>query len=385
MNVLWYYAIGFILIWVIALLFRKQLKIDVEGPLLMRKTQRLRGFIDRTAQRHPRAWKIYLNIGIPISLFLMALMVYLLVISLQTLLQAPQVSLILPGVDLPGQPIMVPLGYGIIALATVMVIHEFGHGILARAEGVRIKSIGVLLLAILPGAFVEPDEDDVKKSKRISKLRIYAAGSVFNLSLAAVAFIAIFILSNLLIAPAFHADGMEINRVVPKSPADGILQNGMVIQSINGQSTNDVNEYLKTINTTKIGSELTFVTNKGTLKLNAGTSPTNSSRAYIGIGTQEHLVLNSGIPPTYGDLVQWVLFPLKDLFYWIFLLNFLVGAFNLLPMKPLDGGLMLEELLRYKISEINVRRISYSLTAFLVTIIVVSVVYGTGRGIMMLF
>ena len=77
---------------------------------------------------------------------------------------------------------------------TVLVVHEFGHGIISRVEGVRIKSIGVLLLAVLPGAFVEPDEEDIEKSKRISKLRIFAAGSIFNLSLAAVALLLTFVI-----------------------------------------------------------------------------------------------------------------------------------------------------------------------------------------------
>ncbi|MCE5215241.1 MAG: site-2 protease family protein, partial [Methanobacterium sp.] len=178
LDALWFYAIGFIIIWVIAILFHKKLKIDIEGPLLMRRTKKLRGFIDDIAQCSPRFWKWTMNIGVPLGFFFMFLMLYFLVISLQTLLEAPSVAIILPGVDLPGQPFTVPLGYGIIGLATVMIVHEFGHGILARAEGVSIKSIGVLLLAVLPGAFVEPDEDEVKKLSRISKLRFYVAGSI---------------------------------------------------------------------------------------------------------------------------------------------------------------------------------------------------------------
>ena len=177
MNALWYYAIGFILVWVIAILFRKQLKIDIEGPLLMRKTTRLRGFIDSVANKSPRFWRWTMNIGIPVSVFFMGLMVYAIIASLKIMFSTPTVAIVLPGVDIPGSPIFIPLGYGIIALAILMVVHEFGHGIISRVEGVKIKSIGVLMLAILPGAFVEPDEEDVEKSSRISKLRIYAAGS----------------------------------------------------------------------------------------------------------------------------------------------------------------------------------------------------------------
>ncbi len=415
-NPLWYYAIGFIVIWVLALLFRKQLKIDVEGPILMRKTKRLRGFIDGVAQSNPRFWRIFMTIGIPVSIFFMIFTFYYLVISLQTLFTAPQTQLILPGVDLPGQAIAVPFIPGLIALATVIVVHEFGHGILARVEGVRIKSIGLMLLAVLPGAFVEPDEEDVEKSKKTSKLRIYAAGSIFNLSLAAISLFILMILSLLFISglsfgipsisvpgapalktepvwlnisgpifPSLHADGIQISSVVPKSPADGILQGGMVIYSINGYSTNNDDNYLSVVNNIKIGEKLTFVTNQGTFQVKAGINPDNSTHAYIGIRTQENDVLNSGLPPVYGVLSQWILFPLINLLTWIFVLNFAVGIINLLPARPLDGGLLFEEILTYRISKTTVNRITNGLTIVLWTILVVSIVYGTGRGILMLF
>ncbi|MDP3066158.1 MAG: site-2 protease family protein [Methanobacteriaceae archaeon] len=384
MNVLWYYVIGFILIWIIALLFRDQLKIDVKGPLLMRKTKRMRGFIDKIANLSPRFWKWVTNIGLPVGVFFMAFMVFSLVSSLQTLFQAPQVALILPGVDLPGQPIKIPLLEGIIALATVMIVHEFGHGIIARVEGVRIKSIGVLLLAILPGAFVEPDEEEVIKVSRLSRLRIYVAGSIFNLGLAALCLIILIGLS-LLAAPAFEADGMEIDRVVPKSPAEGFLKEGMIIQSINGNPTSRADQYIEIINQIKIGDTVSFQTNQGIFNIKAGKSPNNVSKAYIGIGLVNHLVLKKEVSKPLGDQLPYAIFPVMELLRWIYVLNLLVGAFNLLPMKPLDGGLIFEELLRYKLSESKVRAVANPISLILVIIIIVSVVYGTGRGIMMLF
>jgi len=40
----------------------------------------------------------------------------------------PTLSLVIPGVQIPGSPIFVPFWYGIIALFTVILVHEFGHG-----------------------------------------------------------------------------------------------------------------------------------------------------------------------------------------------------------------------------------------------------------------
>ncbi len=383
-EVLWYYAIGFLIIWIVAILFRKQLKIDIEGPFLLRRTQRLRGFIDRIAQSHPRFWRYFLNAGIPVSVFFMVLMVVTLVYSLGTLLDAPQVQVVLPGVDLPGQAIYVPIASGLIALFTVLVVHEFGHGIIARVEGIRIKSIGLALFAVIPGAFVEPDEEDTEKASKKSRLRLYAAGSVFNLTLAAIALIVLNLLSMFVIAPAFQTDGMEINRVVPSSPAEGILTTGMVIHSINGMSTSDTSNYVKALSNTHIGDELTFTTDKGVYKVKTAANPNNNTRSYIGIGAQENLVLKSGYPPYFETITDWILNPLLDLLYWIFLLNFAIGTINLLPARPLDGGLMLAELLEYKLSTPSVKSITNFLSIFLWTILIVSVVYGTGRGIAML-
>ena len=384
LNALWYYVIAFVIIWILAFLFKDKLKIDINGPLLMRRTKRLRGFIDSIANRSPRFWRWSMNVGLPVAVFFMGLMLYFLIISLQTLLEAPQVSIILPGVDIPGSSIFIPLEFGIIALVTVMVVHEFGHGIISRVEGVKIKSIGVLLLAVLPGAFVEPDEEDIQKSKRISKLRIYAAGSVFNLSLAAIALVFTFLIASFVIAPAFHTDGVEITSVVPNSPADGILKQGMVIQSINGIETGNIDNYVQILNQTKVGDTLTFITDQGTLSVTTGVNPNNSTRGYIGIRSQPHLTVKDNIANIFGEGIPWFFYNLKDLLYWIFLLNFAVGTFNLLPMKPLDGGLILEELLSYKLSENRVQKIINPLSYFLILIIVVSIVYSLGRGISLL-
>ena len=158
MNGIWYYVITFFIIWTIALVFKDKLTeygVQVNFPLLMWKTQRLRGFIDRIAKRAPRFWKWYMNVGIVISTGFMILMAVALIYSLKTLMDAPSVSLVVPGVEVPGSPIFIPFLSGLIALATVLIVHEFSHGILARVENISLKSIGLLLFAILPGAFVD--------------------------------------------------------------------------------------------------------------------------------------------------------------------------------------------------------------------------------------
>lgn len=415
MNVVWYYAIGFIIIWILAILFKDKLKIDIEGPLLMRRTQRLRDSIDYIANLSPKCWIWIMNLGLPVAFFFMAFMLIFIINSLPTAFTNPSIALALPGVDIPGSPLVVPLGYGIIALMTVMIVHEFGHGIIARVEGVKIKSIGVLLLAVLPGAFVEPDEEDIKKSPQISKLRIYAAGSLFNLILAIKSYIIIVLIGVMMIGsvfigihglnipgttittqpigfavngpvfPTFHEDGVEINRITPKSPADGILTPGTVVQSINGVNVTSFTGFTTLLNHTHIGENLTFQTTQGNYSIIVSPSPNNSSKGYIGIGYQPHLVVNSDVEKAVGDELPWFIYSLQNLFFWILVLNFAIGTFNLLPMKPLDGGLLLEELLSYKLSKDKVKKIINPLSYILILIISMMIIYSIGRGISLLF
>nr|WP_243686835.1 site-2 protease family protein [Methanobacterium formicicum] len=223
----------------------------------------MRGWIDYIANLSPKFWRWSMNIGIPITVLGMAFMVYTIILSLEVMFQKPTTALLLPGVDIPGSPIFIPIFAGIIALILLMVVHEFGHGILARAQGVEIKSIGVILLAVLPGAFVELDEEDVEKAKRSVKLRIYAAGSMFNLGLAAIAWVVVIILTSSFIPYAFQSDGLKIISVTPNGPSEGILQEGMIVTSINGYSVNNRNAYTELImNKTKPGDQMTYVTDK---------------------------------------------------------------------------------------------------------------------------
>ncbi|WJI09548.1 membrane-associated Zn-dependent protease [Methanobacterium sp. CWC-01] len=376
MNALWYYAIGFVVIWTLAFLFKDKLKIEMEGPIILRKTTRMRDFIDSVAQKSPKLWRWVMNGGIVMAVFLMAFIVYYLVASLETVAVNPQVSIVLPGVEIPGSPIYLPFGYGLIGLITVIVIHEFGHGILARVEKVKIKSLGVGLLAILPIAFVEPDDEEVNKLGSVSKLRIFAAGSIFNMMLAALAIAIYFILTLFLIPYALPAAGLEIMSVVPGSPADGILQEGMLIQTINGNSVTDRDSFSQVIQELTVGDQVIIGTDQGTYSITTGVNPNSTSSAYIGIKSQEKHVVSEGLSNILGESIPWVLVYLAELFMWIFTLNFGIGLFNLLPLKPFDGGLIFEEILGNWTSERVTRACTYAMSIFCLSLVLINLGYG---------
>jgi len=381
MNVLWFYATAFVVIWVLALLFKDKLKIDINGLTLMRRTKRMGGLIDRIAQKSPRFWKWSMNIGIPIAVLFMALIFYLLLnplISILTqpaALTQPTVGIAVPGVEIPGSPINVPLGYGLVAIITIVVVHEFGHAILARAEGIGIKSMGLAIFAVIPGAFVEPDEEEIKKAKRLSRLRIYAAGSIFNAGFGAAALVGSLLLSMFFVGPSFHADGMQITDIMPDSPADGVLKEGMVITNINNQQIANRTSFITVLNATKPGDMLTITTNQGTFTIQTAPNPHNPSVSYLGVRTQENLAVDKDVSMVYGDILPWLLFEFAILLQWIFMLNFGVGTFNLLPLKPLDGGLMLEELLNYITSSDVANKLTNSVSVVSLMLLVTNIGY----------
>ena len=384
MNALWYYAIGFVIIWVIALVFKDKLVkygVDVRFPTIMWKTKRLRGFLDRIANRSPTFWKWFMNIGIVISFGAMIIMTYSLLSSLLTIADTPSVSLVIPGVEVPGSPIFVPFAYGIIGLATVIIVHEFAHGILARREKVSIKSIGLLLFAILPGAFVEPDEEEIKNVKRSSRMRIYAAGSIANLSLALVAILITLLISSFAIPATFQENGMEINRVLSGAPAENILKPGMIIESINGHDVSDVNSYYKAVSTLKPGKMANITTNQGKYNFTAGTNPNNKSVGYMGVMVAKKLEVRHDVANVYGNQLPWLWFSALELFSWIYLLNLAVGLFNILPMKPLDGGHLLEDLLSYRLSKKIVKPAIRLLSLFFIFVIAISLIWGIINGL----
>jgi len=384
MDAIWYYAIGFAIIWLIALIFKDKLVnygVDVSFPTIMWKTKRLRGLIDRIANLSPWFWKWFMNLGILISFGAMIIVSYLLLSSLSTITETTSVSLVIPGVDIPGSPIFIPFVYGIIALATVIIVHEFAHGILARREKVTIKSIGLLLFAILPGAFVEPEEDEIKNIKKIPRMRIYAAGSIANFSLAIVAFLIFLLITSFVIPATFEENGFEIDRVISGTPAHNVLKPGMIMNSINGHNVSDAESYSKAVSTLKPGEMVVVVTNQGTYNFTAGTNPNNKSLGYMGVKAIKNLVVKSDVSNIFGDQLPWAWFYLREMFKWIFFLNFAVGLFNILPMKPLDGGHLLENLLRYALPDNIVNPVITVLSYFFIFVIAISLIAGLGNGL----
>lgn len=130
---------------------------------------------------------------------------------------------------LPGVTISIELFLLLIpGIVIAIIVHELAHAVTARAEGLSIKSFGIaVFLGIIPGAFVELDENELQRANLVSRLRVYAAGTAANLATALV-------LMGLLALIMQGGIGFYILEVVEGSPADVAgIKPGSLILSVN--------------------------------------------------------------------------------------------------------------------------------------------------------
>jgi len=153
------------------------------GVILMIRTKRGMRLLDFVS-KPKRFWRGYGELSIWLCFFVMFLVVLLLILSAIAVAVSPPDDP-LPASDLlliPGVTSFVPFWWPALALIVAIVIHEYSHGIQARAHGMRLRSFGVLQLGPLPvGAFAEPEESEMERAPRRERLRLFAAGPSINI------------------------------------------------------------------------------------------------------------------------------------------------------------------------------------------------------------
>jgi membrane-associated protease RseP (regulator of RpoE activity) len=261
-----------------------------------------------------------------------------------------------------------------------------------------------LIFCIVPiGAFVEPDEEELKSTSKRKRSRIFGAGPATNIIFA--------LLCALIFSWAFMAsiepveDGIFITSVTVDSPADNAtIEPGMFILHINGtsydgipldeveitdaedfqdfmQNTNENDQVNITVyhkgeyfilNTTLANKSIYYEgeENEGKGFLGVGSTdldflsetlahPISSADTWQGrlvnslVYTLLPLQRLSPFPETFteaytvngamGGLPTPLFWILANAFYWIFWLNLMVGIFNALPAIPLDGGFIYKD------------------------------------------
>jgi membrane-associated protease RseP (regulator of RpoE activity) len=359
------------------------------GPVLMIKTKRGRSALDRWA-RFRRFWTVASDLGVLLAAIAMVSIVVLLVIDAAlafrlTPASAPPVT---EALGLPGINPIIPVGYGILALVVGVVLHELAHGVVARSQGIGVKTLGVLWCVVPVGAFVEQDDAEMLAAPRRKRDRVAAAGVLANFALALAFFVALSLLVNGSVAP--NANGVGVAVVVPNTPAaNASIAPGDIITSINGTATTTAAAFENALANTTTGETVPVVFYSSStgrtesVAVALAPSPTYKGRGFLGVGvtfvTPAQLKTTLVAPwasssgPEYGFL-DWLVLPLATLepvqgttagffhltgplaganpnafwisaniLYWLAWMNLLLGLSNALPLVPLDGGLLFRD------------------------------------------
>lgn len=321
----------------------------------------------------------------------------------------PQANLLIPGLN----PLL-PWTYGWIALVVTIVIHEAGHGIVARVYNAKVESTGLVLFLIFPiGAFVNIQREELEKTPLRRKCSILTAGPLNNMILAVASLIALyFVVSSLSPLPGSDENSsVMVGEVRSGSLAEelGITQ-GSTIQSIDGKeiiSLSDVGQVLRssegeTINVIWTNAEGNVFNKSGQnvngllgVTINGTVSPSDALDSYKGAFHDPRGYIRLLIPPTlegipvpYSDSMApkyesdlfGPYFPVvSNLLFWIWFINFNVGLFNALPIGPFDGGQLYGSLIENKLrsmgSKLNPSTVNSAIT-FIFIIIVIMLIAG---------
>jgi membrane-associated protease RseP (regulator of RpoE activity) len=349
-----YIFLGVVLLsWILILGLEKAGRLNAERHLvlLIVRTERGKEFISDMA-RHKGFWRAFGSVGIAVGLIGMALVMYSIADGVYAKYFAGSsvmgVQAVIPGVT-------IPFFYGIIGLITVLVVHEIGHGIIARSEDITLKSLGLVFFTVIPiGAFVEPDEEELKSTTRAARLRVYAVGSFSNILLAVLAFGGMFLVTH----NFFDTNQVQIVDIVEDSPAMGVLKEGMIIKEINGVKIDSMRSFFTTVRGIEAGDTVSVKTDVGVYTITTIPREDNSSRGYMGV------VVNNAVREPVARILGLSI-PMAIYFslYWIFLLNQGIGLINLAPLHfgfaATDGHHILREILAQFIKEGSADKLSF--------------------------
>ncbi|HII69607.1 M50 family metallopeptidase [Methanopyrus kandleri] len=230
-------------------------------------------------------------------------------------------TVLLPGITLP-------LISGLASLAVILTVHELGHAVAARLSGIRIKRIGFFLVVVLPGAFVELEEEEFRRAPLRRRIEVLSAGPAFNVLTSFIAMGAVLGLSAI---PGYVTSGVMVHGKMFK---DVPLHTGEVIREVDGQPVKTIVDLRRALANHKPGDVVQVATDSGTKLVKVHE---HRGRPVLGV----YVIPNFG-----GYLVSEVMVALVMFLNMLGMLSLGIGVANLLPIKPLDGGRIVHEVLR---------------------------------------
>ncbi|MCV0372979.1 MAG: site-2 protease family protein [Nitrosarchaeum sp.] len=360
--------------WVVILVTAKALRLEKYGfelksYSLVYKNQQVQPVLTRLLGRTRRGIRVFADVSVVAGFIMMGFAFWFLLSNISKFFVEPaefsELTVLIPGITLTSSASIVNF---LLSIPIVLVIHEGAHGIVATLEKIKIKTGGFAIFIAMFAGFVEPDEEEFNKAKKISKLRVIGAGATSNVLFA-------FVLGAILLTNPFFAmvlpepllstfydlpDGVLILSIIENSGAEkaGLLAND-IITSING------NEILSPIDFPSLSpgevAEVSVIRNGQPLDfaVEITASEEDPERGLIGIMRD-----NSFAYKPVMDFIEWNNPQVSMFLLWLWMISFFIGIINMLPLPILDGGKFIHTIIDKRISDSAVNKVMWGIYAF---------------------
>ena len=368
--------------WVIIIVVAKALKLEKYGfelkaYSLVYKNKGVNNTLIKVLGRTKRSVKVFADLSVIAGFIMMGFAFYFLLNNISNYFVAQsnfsELTVLIPGVTLTSPE---AITYFLLSIPIVLVMHEGAHGIVAALEKIKIKTGGFAIFIAMFAGFVEPDEEEFEKAKKISKLRVIGAGATSNVLFAIV--LGIIMLTNPVFGmiiesiPLFGepilntfyelSSGVLILSTMENSGAEqaGLLGND-IITSINDIPIRGPADFpildpgdTATVSILRDGQEMEF-------GVEIMSSPDDPERGLIGI------MRDNSIPyKPVMNFIDWsnVDFNISMFLLWLWMISFFIGIINMLPLPILDGGKFIHTIIDKRFSEKSVNVVMWIIYGF---------------------
>ena len=370
-------AIIYVLIaWGIILGVTKALKLEKHGfeikPYsLTYKNAQVQAALTKVLGRTRRGIRIFADVSVVAGFIMMGFGFWFLIDNITKFFDRPaefsELTVLIPGVTLTSSSAIL---YFLLSIPIVLVIHEGAHGIVATLEKIKIKTGGFAIFIAMFAGFVEPDDEEFNKAKKISKLRVIGAGAtsnvIFALALGAVLltnpFFAIIVPEPMRSAFYEIPEGVTIISIMPNTGAEKAgLQSNDIITSINDIPIVTPFDFAKVKLAPRDTAMVTLLRNGQQMQfqIEITPSPDDTTKGLIGIIRD-----NSGTYKPIYNFIEWKSPELSMFLLWLWMISFFIGIINMLPLPILDGGKFIHSIIDKKLSEIAVNRTMWAIYSF---------------------
>ena len=370
-------AIIYVLIaWVVIFVTAKALKLErfgftIKPYSLTYKNYKVQSALSKMLTRTKRGIRVFADVSVVAGFLMMGFAFWFLLANISNYFVEPtefaELTVLIPGVTLTSASAIL---YFLLSIPIVLVVHEGAHGIVATLEKIKIKNGGFAIFIALFAGFVEPDEEDFDKAKKISRLRVIGAGATSNVIFA-------FALGAILLTNPMFAmilpepflglfyespEGVLVLSVIEGGGAEqaGIKENDIIskindvriVSPIDFQKINLIPGEVVNVTVLRDGQEIVF-------PVTIMPAPDDPERGLVGIMRDNNL----SFKPIY-NYIEWNNPQFSMFLLWLWMISFFIGIINMLPLPILDGGKFIHTIIDKKFSEKSVNGAMLAIYAF---------------------